>query len=139
MHTKGILYTVLSAVLFGITPLITRAVYGYGANSMTVVFYRSLFVIPMLAAIMKGRHISFSISAHDLRNTGIIAIFGSGLTTILLFTSYSILMSGVRQHCIFYIRYLFRCSALLYITKYSAGVSLRHSLLHCWEHFAFSI
>ena len=64
MHTKGILYTVLSAVLFGITPLITRAVYGYGANSMTVVFYRSLFVIPMLAAIMKGRHISFSISAH---------------------------------------------------------------------------
>ena len=94
MHTKGILYTVLSAVLFGITPLITRAVYGYGANSMTVVFYRSLFVIPMLAAIMKGRHISFSISAHDLRNTGIIAIFGSGLTTILLFTSYSYIDVG---------------------------------------------
>ena len=94
MHTKGILYTVLSAVLFGITPLIPRAVYGYGANSMTVVFYRSLFVIPMLAAIMKGRHISFSISAHDLRNTGIIAIFGSGLTTILLFTSYSYIDVG---------------------------------------------
>ena len=94
MPTKGILYTVLSAVLFGITPLITRAVYGYGANSMTVVFYRSLFVIPMLAVIMKGRHISFSISAHDLRNTGIIAIFGSGLTTILLFTSYSYIDVG---------------------------------------------
>ena len=81
-------------LFYSASPLITRAVYGYGANSMTVVFYRSLFVIPMLAVIMKGRHISFSISAHDLRNTGIIAIFGSGLTTILLFTSYSYIDVG---------------------------------------------
>lgn len=94
MHSKGILYTVLSAVLFGITPLITTAVYGYGANSMTVVFYRSLFVIPMLAVIMKTKNISFSIPARDLRNTGIIAVFGSGLTTILLFTSYAYIDVG---------------------------------------------
>ncbi|MCR0326519.1 EamA family transporter [[Clostridium] innocuum] len=94
MYTKGILYTVLSAVLFGITPLITTAVYGYGANSMTVVFYRSLFVIPMLAVIMKARGISFTISVRDLRNTGIIAVFGSGLTTILLFSSYAYIDVG---------------------------------------------
>ena len=94
MYTKGILYTVLSAVLFGITPLITTAVYGYGANSMTVVFYRSLFVIPMLAVIMKARGISFTISVRDLRNTGIIAVFGSGLTTILLFSSYAYIGVG---------------------------------------------
>ena len=94
MYTKGILYTDLSAVLFGITPLITTAVYGYGANSMTVVFYRSLFVIPMLAVIMKARGISFTISVRDLRNTGIIAVFGSGLTTILLFSSYTYIDVG---------------------------------------------
>ena len=94
MYTKGILYTVLSAVLFGITPLITTAVYGYGANSMTVVFYRSLFVIPMQAVIMKARGISFTISVRDLRNTGIIAVFGSGLTTILLFSSYAYIDVG---------------------------------------------
>lgn len=94
MYTKGILYTVLSAVLFGITPLITTAVYGYGANSMTVVFYRSLFVIPMLAVIMKARGISFTISVRNLRNTGIIAVFGSGLTTILLFSSYTYIDVG---------------------------------------------
>lgn len=94
MYTKGILYTVLSAVLFGITPLITTAVYGYGANSMTVVFYRSLFVIPMLAVIMKVRGISFTIAVRDLRNTGIIAVFGSGLTTILLFSSYAYIDVG---------------------------------------------
>lgn len=94
MYTKGILYTVLSAVLFGITPLITTAVYGYEANSMTVVFYRSLFVIPMLAVIMKARGISFTISVRDLRNTGIIAVFGSGLTTILLFSSYTYIDVG---------------------------------------------
>lgn len=61
---------------------------------MTVVFYRSLFVIPMLAVIMKARGISFTISVRDLRNTGIIAVFGSGLTTILLFSSYAYIDVG---------------------------------------------
>ena len=94
MRTKGIIYTVASAILFGITPLITTLIYQFGANSMTVVFFRSLFVIPMLALIMKINHISFDISLRDLKNTAIVAILGSGLTTILLFTSYSYIDIG---------------------------------------------
>lgn len=94
MRTKGIIYTIASAILFGITPLITTLIYQYGTNSMTVVFFRSLFVIPMLALIMKIKHISFNISLRDLKNIAIIAIFGSGLTTILLFTSYSYIDIG---------------------------------------------
>lgn len=94
MNTKGILLTVLSAVLFGITPLITTLIYGFGANSITVVFFRSLFVIPILYSIMKWKHIDLHLQRWDLKNVGIIAIFGSGLTTILLFTSYSYIDVG---------------------------------------------
>lgn len=43
MRTKGIIYTVASAILFGITPLITTLIYQFGANSMTVVFF-SFFI-----------------------------------------------------------------------------------------------
>lgn len=94
MRTKGIFYTIASAILFGITPLITTLIYQYGTNSITVVFFRSLFVIPMLALIMKIKCISFHISLKDLKNTALIAILGSGMTTILLFSSYSYIDIG---------------------------------------------
>lgn len=88
MNVKGIGYTVLSAVLFGITPLLARCVYEYGATPITVVFFRSLFVLPILWIIMRVQKVSLRISSHDLKNIGVISIFGSGLTTILLFSSY---------------------------------------------------
>lgn len=94
MQLKGIFYTMLSAVLFGITPILTTIIYGCGANAITVVFYRSLFVIPILYGIMQWKHISLQISAHDLKNIAIIAILGSGLTTILLFSSYAYIDVG---------------------------------------------
>lgn len=89
MQIKGIFYTILSAVFFGITPILTTVIYGYGANAITAVFFRSLFVIPILYGIMRWKHIPLRIKAYDVKNIAIIAIFGSGLTTILLFSSYS--------------------------------------------------
>ena len=69
-------------------------IYDYGATSMTVVFFRSLFVLPILAIIMYNQKISFHISKFDLKNVAIIAILGSGLTTILLFSSYNYIDIG---------------------------------------------
>ena len=62
MRIKGIFATILSAILFGLTPLLTTMIYDYGATSMTVVFFRSLFVLPILAIIMYNQKISFHIS-----------------------------------------------------------------------------
>lgn len=94
MNLKGITYTILSALLFGITPLITTQIYALGANALTVVFFRSLFVLPILYLIMQNHHISLKISRHDLVNILFIAVFGSGLTTILLFSSYALIDVG---------------------------------------------
>lgn len=94
MRIKGIFATILSAILFGLTPLLTTMIYDYGATSMTVVFFRSLFVLPILAMIMYNQKISFQISRYDLKNVVLIAIFGSGLTTILLFSSYNYIDIG---------------------------------------------
>lgn len=94
MKQKGILYTSASAILFGITPLITTQIYALGANSLTVVFYRSLLVVLILAGLCIGKHISLRIPFSDLCKIGIVSILGSGMTTILLFASYEHIDTG---------------------------------------------
>lgn len=94
MRIKGIMYTVISAVLFGITPILATAIYQQGANPLTVVFFRSLIVLPILYILMRVQHVSLHITRHNLKNVAYIAIFGSGLTTILLFSSYSYIEVG---------------------------------------------
>lgn len=87
-------YTIASAFLFGITPLMTTQVYRFGANSLTVVMYRSLLVIFILGGICLLRHISFSITRQQLLKIAFVSFFGSGLTTILLFASYEYIDTG---------------------------------------------
>ncbi|MEG0526352.1 MAG: EamA family transporter [Longicatena sp.] len=94
MHTKGIFYTIISAILFGITPILATWIYDYGVSSITIVFFRSLFVLPILYVLMKSQKVSLHIQKQELKHTAIIAIFGSGLTTILLFTSYQYIDVG---------------------------------------------
>lgn len=94
MNIKGIYYTIASALLFGITPLLARLIYDLGANSLTVVFYRSLLVVLLLALIMYIKKISFRIDRKSLRYIAITSLFGSGLTTLLLFSSYEYIDTG---------------------------------------------
>ena len=42
MKTKGILLTILSAVLFGFNPLLSKQIYALGGNSVTLSFFRML-------------------------------------------------------------------------------------------------
>lgn len=94
MHKKGIYYTIASAILFGITPLLTKCIYQYGADSITVVFYRSILVALILALLLIQQRISFHINRSALRSIVTLAFCGSGLTTLLLFTSYSYIDTG---------------------------------------------
>lgn len=91
---KGIMATCASAILFGITPLLTTSIYSYGINTMTTVFYRSIFALVLSAFLCKYQHISLRISYTQLKALAISAICGSGLTTILLFQSYSYIDTG---------------------------------------------
>lgn len=91
---KGIISTCASAVLFGITPLITSCIYAYGINTLTTVFYRSVFALILSAIICYYRRTALRISFHQLKHIAIAAICGSGLTTILLFQSYAYIDTG---------------------------------------------
>lgn len=94
MNKKGICYTIASAILFGVTPLITMLIYALGASSITVVFYRSIAVVLILAIILYMKKISFRISYRELFNIAFVAVCGSGMTTMLLFSSYQFIDTG---------------------------------------------
>ena len=88
MKTKGIIFTIMSALLFGITPAIASCSYTLGSNAETLTFYRNLLVLPITIIIMLVQKTSFVIDFRQLINILVIGIFGKGITTLTLYASY---------------------------------------------------
>ncbi|MGN0732596.1 MAG: DMT family transporter [Emergencia sp.] len=92
---KGIGFVVASAAFFGIMPSFVVAANLGGANSISVTFYRYLFSLPFVYGYLKFRGIDLRISKHEFWKILLITVFGFGGTTILLFTSYTFIPSGM--------------------------------------------
>ena len=93
MYIQGILATVISAMLFGATPVIVSKVYSYGATPETVTFYRSLFAAVMLLALCGIRREGARFTGRQLgaiAGTGVLVVF----TTLLLYSSYDYISVG---------------------------------------------
>ncbi|EGO62479.1 DMT family transporter [Acetonema longum] len=85
---KGILLTTLSAVLFGVTPVLTSLTYSLGGTPETVTFFRNLFAIPALFLPLYLKKIPLSLPWPVLRDIALYGIIGGGITTLLLYMSY---------------------------------------------------
>ena len=95
MKFKGILFTMISAIIFGFTPILADITYTLGNNSLSMTFYRNLFAVPFLFFILKYKKISLKINKNEFKDILIISIFGVALTTVLLYSSYSYIGVGV--------------------------------------------
>lgn len=91
---KGILLVVISALIYGFTPVLCAYTYQLGNNSFTLTFFRSFMVVPVLAIIMLRKGISFRCTSSELIKIVIVALFGSVLTTLLLYSSYNYIGVG---------------------------------------------
>lgn len=94
MKIKGILLTVASAMLFGITPILTKMTYGMGCTPATVTFYRNLMILPVLLAIMWWKKVDLSIDRKTFGQIFVIGGIGGGVTTMLLYSSYHYISVG---------------------------------------------
>lgn len=94
MKIKGILFTILSAVIFGFTPALASITYGLGNNSLSMTFYRNLFAIPFLFLILKYKRIQLKAEKSELKNIFILSLIGVSITTALLYSSYSYIGIG---------------------------------------------
>lgn len=94
MKNKGYFLTILSAVIFGFTPILAKITYSMNSNGITLAFFRHLFVIPILFIIIKVLKINYKITVKQLKNIALVGIIGNAITVAMLYTSYSYIQVG---------------------------------------------
>lgn len=93
--TKGILYIVLSAISFGIMPILAKLSYIGGANTYTTLFLRFFFAAFMILYYLRSKRISLKLAKKQLFIVLIIGVFGFTLTSTSLFMSYNYISIGM--------------------------------------------
>lgn len=94
-NKKGVLYAILSALLFGIIPLIGKLSFAGGSNGITLMFLRSMLAVPLLILIHKKQGIPLIIEKKQLKTILYVGILGPCATTLLLYSSYEYIATGM--------------------------------------------
>lgn len=92
--TKGYLFAVLSAIIYGTMPLMSKYIYADGVNPFTLVFLRNSFSLIPLGALAYKEFKTLKIPMKSLSSIGLISVLGCSLTPMLLFSSYQFIPSG---------------------------------------------
>ena len=88
-HAKGAAAAMLSAVCFGLMPLLTKMIYAQGSEPITVVFLRFLIVSPVIFVCLRRWGVPLKVTRAELKRIAILAIFGYGGTAVLYFAAFS--------------------------------------------------
>lgn len=88
MKLKGIIFTIISATLFGCAPALIQKIYSYGATPETVTFFRNLFAVPITLTIILLQKTKFNVTKKQLFSVAMISCFGLACATLTLLSSY---------------------------------------------------
>lgn len=91
---KAILLTILSALIYGFTPVLCSLTYVYGNNPYSLTFFRSLLILPVLGVLLIKNKISLRLTKEELIKMVFIGLFGAVFTTLLLYSSYTTIGVG---------------------------------------------
>lgn len=65
-----------------------------GNNALSMTFYRNVFAIPILYSLVRMQKIEMKITKYSFTQLILIAVFGTTLTTVLLYSSYRYISVG---------------------------------------------
>ncbi|MFV0551548.1 MAG: DMT family transporter [Anaerorhabdus sp.] len=91
---RAIVLTIISALIYGFTPVLCSMTYEYGNNPYSLAFFRSLLVLPVLAVLLIKNKISLRLNKDEFIKMMIIGLFGAVFTTLLLYSSYTYIGVG---------------------------------------------
>lgn len=91
---KGYLFAVCSAVIYGCMPLMSKLIYADGVDPLSLVFWRNLLALPVLAALAYRESKSLRVPLKILPGISLISLLGCSATPVLLFFSYQFMDSG---------------------------------------------
>lgn len=109
---QGYIYTILSAIIFGLMPLAAKIIYQNGSNSITLTFHRLLFSAPVLYFLARSRSPkSLRISKNQLSKLILLSL-GYVSTPLLLLSSYNFISSGTATtiHFVYPVLVLLSCA-----------------------------
>jgi len=91
---KGIIFVILSAILYGFSPIYGKLSFIGGSNSVMLIFLRGTIALPILFLMLRYNNISLKVTKEEFKKIAILGFFGSTLTTCLLYTSYDYISAG---------------------------------------------
>lgn len=97
---KGYILAAFSAATYGMNPLFSLPLYADGMGVDSVLFFRYLFAVPMVALMVKSRGRSFAIQKGELWPLLMVGVFFV-LSSITLFRSYLYMDSGIASTILF--------------------------------------
>lgn len=86
---RGMIFTIVSALLFGVTPILASMTFDMGSNANTLTFYRNLMVVPVLLCVMLAKKIPFRITLKELGFLLLVGVVFRASTTYMLYESYN--------------------------------------------------
>lgn len=97
---KGYLLGAVAAATYGMNPLFALPLYADGMDADSVLFFRYLFAIPMLGAMILFRGRSFKVSMHDTLRLVFMGIMVAA-SSLALFLSYNYMTAGIASTMLF--------------------------------------
>ena len=88
MKLKGIIFTIISATLFGCAPALIQKIYSFGATPETTTFFRNFFAIPITLIIILVQKTRIKVTKKQLFSIAVISCFGLACATLTLISSY---------------------------------------------------
>lgn len=97
---KGYALAALAAAAYGTNPAFAIPLYEQGMNPNSVLFFRYLFGIPLIALVMAARDVPFRLSREEIGPTAILGIL-MAFSSLALFESYKYINSGIASTLLF--------------------------------------
>ena len=93
--SKGKLFLVISAFIYGINPVFAKGVYLSGANGVTLTMLRALIVSPLFLVLNIAKGISLKLTLREFLNILALSVVGNSMSLICLYVSYSYISVGL--------------------------------------------
>ena len=100
MKLKGYLLAAIAAATYGTNPAFAVPLYAEGMNPNTVLLFRYMLGLPILACMLLLRGHSLRISGRELMPVGILGVL-MGISSLTLFEAYNYMNSGIASTLLF--------------------------------------
>ncbi|MCM1129074.1 MAG: DMT family transporter [Alistipes senegalensis] len=97
---KGYILGIIAAATYGMNPLFTLPLYQAGMNPDSVLFFRYLLAIPILAAMMRARGQRFALHREEVLPLLLAGVLVA-LSSLTLFQSYNYMDAGIASTLLF--------------------------------------